>query len=192
VKAWRGFILLAVLAGLAGCGGDDDSGDEARAVSLTITTPRDGERTGSASTSVVGTVTGAAEVTVNGKPATLRPAGAARSFEVPVRLRVGENEIVVEASGGTRSVSKTVTVIRKRGRRGGGDDSPGESGGSGGEQAEAPPSQGAPPAPSQGGPGAPAAPPNQGAPPSPSAPPDQGAPPAPAPPPQGAPPSEAE
>lgn len=178
---------------VSSCGGGDGtptggSGADARPA-LRVTQPHQGAHTTLTAITVSGEATDAVQVTVGGRPSTLRPGpGARRLFSARVPLRLGVNTIAVVATGGAATAKTTLRVVRDRRQRpgrtspnarppaGGAPGAPPTTGGSsppqtpsvpqGGTPAPAPP-QGGPPAqfaPPQGGPSAPASPP-QGAPP---------------------------
>jgi hypothetical protein len=193
---------------LGACGGNDEGGAGGTPASvaakrpvLRVARPREGTRTKRAAVTVSGTAVGAVQVTVGGRPATLRPGpGDRRLFSARVRLRIGTNKIVVVARSGATTAAETVRVVRVRRPRSGSAPATATGPPAGGDTgAPGPPSPGAgsgspqggpsAPSPSQGGPSAPSSP--QGGPPSQGGAPGQGGPPAQiAPPSQGGPPSQ--
>jgi hypothetical protein len=96
----RGFVLLALLASLAGCGGDDKPAPDPAAVKLSISSPNDSSTVREDSVELTGTVQPArAAVEVLGHAATVRRG----EFSATVPLDEGVNVIDVSASMPGRS-----------------------------------------------------------------------------------------
>jgi hypothetical protein len=98
----RGFVLLALLAVVAGCGSEDKPAPDPDPVRLSITSPNDSTVVRDDSVELIGTVQPArAAVEVLGEAATVRGG----SFSATVPLKEGVNVIDVEATMPGRSAA---------------------------------------------------------------------------------------
>lgn len=195
VPAATAVAVASSFLSLAACGGEDEPDIIAPAVAepaveVRVTSHEDGETVRRAQVRLEGIVTPGAEVRVNGRRARRVRGGRDEPdrFAVRLTLRRGSNTVRVSATKrGSKSATRELVLVRRRGPSSGRDEEPARPEGEVPQPAPQPPpgtGEGAPP-PGQGGVPAPAPTPQgpgQGGPPAPAEPPgDQGGPPAPSP-----------